>query len=252
MMQTFKSRLTKKELLTDNVYLLEFKLEEPDHLEFQAGQYMMLLCPQPDETHLSRLYSIASFPTSSNTIELVFEVIPEGVASNYIMSIDVGSQVQFRGPAGMFILKRDNHRIFLATGTGIAPIRSILQNIIRGNARTEHTNFLFWGVQYLKDVYFLDELKSFTKEHPSFEFFICLSQEQNLDAVLEEDKKHFILGRVNVGLEKRLGKSITGEPQELPKDFDYYLCGGRTVIESLRLYLLDKQIPKEHIIFEKF
>ncbi|MEO6508704.1 MAG: FAD-dependent oxidoreductase [Patescibacteria group bacterium] len=251
-MQTYKAHLTKKESVTEHVYLLEFKLENQEHLQFVAGQYMMLLCPQPDETNISRLYSVASHPHSGDTFELLVEIVPNGVASKYVLEMNVGDEVQLRGPAGMFTLRGNNHRIFMATGTGIAPIRSMLKDIILGSEQTEHTNFLFWGVQYLKDMYFLEELKSFTKTHPSFEFFICLSKETDLNGVPEEDRKYFVLGRVNIGLEKRLGKNILGETIEIPTDFDYYLCGGRTVIESLRQYLYDKQVAKEHVIFEKF
>lgn len=251
-MQSFKTHLIRKEKLTDLVYLLEFKLSEPEHLHFQSGQYMMLLCPQLDGTNLRRLFSIASHPNTHDTFQLLAEIIPDGVASMYFLKMNEGDEVQFQGPAGMFTLKRNNHRIFLATGTGIAPIRSMLHDIIRGEARTEHTNFLFWGVKHLTDIYFLDELKAFTREHPSFEFFICLSQQEHIHDVAQEDKKFFVLGRVNVGLEKRLGTNIIGEEIQIPHEFDYYLCGGRTVIESLRQYLYEKSIPKEHVIFEKF
>jgi ferredoxin-NADP reductase len=252
MIQSFRTKLTRKELLKDNIYLLEFILVEPEHLQFQAGQYMMLLCPQPDGTNINRLYSIASPPQIHDTFELLVEIVPNGVASNYVLNMNIGENITFRGPAGMFMIKRSNHRVFVVTGTGIAPIRSILNDIVHGDARADTTNFLFWGVPYLKDAYFLDELKEFTKNHPSFEFFICLSQEQDLHAVPEEDQKHFIIGRVNVGLERRLGKDIVGEPIELPADFDYYVCGGRDVVESLRNYLYSKHIPKDHVIFEKF
>lgn len=251
-MQTFTTQLTRKDQLTNTIYRLEFLLIEPKHLNFQAGQYMMLLCPQSDGTNLSRLYSLASHPNSHETFELLVEIVPNGVASTYVLNMKVGDPVQMRGPAGMFVVKRNNHRVFLVTGTGIAPIRSILKDIIHGDARTDHTNFLFWGVSHVEDVYFLEELKSFTKAHPSFEFFICLSKELNLDGIPEEDRKHFVLGRVTVGLEKRLGKNILGEPIELPNNFDYYVCGGREVVESLRQYLHEKQIPKDHVMFEKF
>ena len=252
MLQTFKTKLIKKTQLTHDIYLLEFKLTEPERLEFKAGQYMMLLCPQSDGTNLRRLYSIASNTKNHDTFQLVAEIIPNGVASNYFLSMNINDTVDFQGPAGMFILKRSHHRVFLATGTGIAPMRSMLKEIIHGDEQTEHANFLFWGVQHLEDIYFLDELKSFTKEHPSFEFFICLSREENLNTVNEEERKHFVLGRVTVGLEKRLGKNILGEAIDIPKDFDYYLCGGRTVIESLRQYLNEKGMPKEQVMFEKF
>jgi ferredoxin-NADP reductase len=74
-----------------------------------------------------------------------------------------------------------------------------------------------------------------------------LSREQNLEMISEEDRKYFMLGRVTTGLEKLI------ENFKLKtENFDYYLCGSREVIESLKQYLSEKAAPKEQVYFEKF
>ncbi len=252
MIQTFKTKLISKKKLTENVYLVEFRLIDPSFLEFKAGQYLILLCPQPDGLNIRRLFSIASHQSNHETFELVAELIPNGVASTYFVTMNEGDEVQFQGPAGMFTLRGTNNRIFLATGTGIAPMMSMLQDIIRGNARSDHSNILFWGVPHFKDLYFIHELRKFKDEHPNFSFYICVSRETSLDSLPEDDKKYYMLGRVTVGLEKILGKDTMNGSIEIPKDQDYYLCAGRTVVEFLRQYLYYKNVPKERVIFEKF
>ena len=57
------------------------------------------------------------------------------------------------------------------------------------------------------------------------------------------DKKYFVLGRINKALEPVLKSLGT---------VDFYLCGGRQVVESLKNYLLDFGVPSENLFFEKF
>ena len=100
---------------------------------------------------------------------------------------------------------------------------------------------IFWGLKNYEDVYLFDELKKFIIK-------ICLSREENLDMIPEEDKKYFDYGHVDSCFEKQFN-NLTIE--QLNKN-EFYLCGGRNVVESLRQFLLVKSVPRENIFFEKF
>jgi len=106
---------------------------------------------------------------------------------------------------------------------------------------------IFWGLPTFKDIYLFDELKKWQKEHSNFQFKLCISRETDLSPIPSEDQKFFRLGRVTNGLDDML--HVTGS---MLHDTDFYLCGNREVVESLRSYLAEKNIPRENIIFEKF
>jgi len=247
MLILYQTQLTKKINLAGNVYLFEFSLIEPKEINFFAGQYLILSVPYNTES-VSRMYSIASPPGQKNSFELVVELVEGGIGSSYLKNLKIGDKILFKGPAGMFTLKKtDKNKIFFATGTGIAPIRSMIieSQKLPSDSEGKSQKFLFWGLRKKEDVYFLEEFKKIAEENKNFEFKICLSREENLDLV---DNHFFSLGHVDQVFEKELYPKI----KETIFDFEFYLCGARAVVESLRQFLLQKNIPQSAIFFEKF
>jgi len=247
MLILYQTQLIKKTNLASNIYLFEFSLIEPKEISFLAGQYLILLVPSKGET-ISRLYSIASPPWQRNSFELVVELFDEGLGSIYLKNLKIGDKVFFKGPAGMFTLKETSkNKVFFATGTGIAPIRSMIMESQKSPSDLEvkSQKFLFWGLRKKEDVYFLEEFKKIKEEDKSFEFKICLSKETSLSKV---ESDFFSLGHVDYVFEKELFPKI----KETIFDFEFYLCGGRGVVESLYQFLLQKNIPQSAIFFEKF
>jgi len=238
MLFTYKTILSKKLQLNSNTYLYHFDLLDPKEIIFTPGQYVILKVPS-DKGPVSRLYSVASRNIIKNSFELIIEIVPGGLASNCLFSLNEKTEVIFQGPAGMFRIKEnDRSKIFLVTGTGIAPVRSMLNSIFEAQNKK---CFLFWGLKNYKEVYLFNEFKQFNLK-------ICLSREQNLDMIPEADKTFFELGHVDSCFEKQFYSEVIKQPN----DFDFYLCGGRLVVESLKQFLLSKNVPLENIIFEKF
>ncbi|MFA6532925.1 MAG: FAD-binding oxidoreductase [Patescibacteria group bacterium] len=230
MLPTYKTILSQRSQLNSNTYLYHFDLIEPKEIIFKPGQYIILKVPS-DKGPISRLYSIASSNNEKNSFELIVGLIPGGLASNYLFSLKEKTKVIFQGPAGLFGLRDNNHaKTFLVTGTGIAPARSML---ISKNKFPVSNFQIYWGLKNYKDVYLFEELKKFNIK-------ICLSREENLNMIPETDRKYFQLGHIDTTLETKLDNN------------EFYLCGGRLIVESLKQFLLVKNIPLENIIFEKF
>lgn len=247
MIQTYSARFVYKKELTDDVYLFRFHLESGQVVQYLAGQYLILMVPQAGEEMARRLYSILTPPDKGDYFEMVIEILPNGLASNYLMNLQEHESVVFKGPAGIFIIKEsDRHKVFLATGTGIAPIKSMIEVLCR-KSDTKTPIYLFWGVPRFKDVYFFKELQELSTIYNNLHISICLSQEPSLEGIAEIDRKYFTLGRVT----KAFDQLLTTNSQLLIAA-DYYVCGGRTVVESLRQYLSGKEIPREAVHFEKF
>ena len=98
--------------------------------------------------------------------------------SNYLCSLDEGAKVEFQGPFGDFILRpplRDT--VFIATGTGIAPFRSMLHWLLA--ERDRHQGHEFWlliGARREQDIYYREELERLAAEHANFHFLPTLSR----------------------------------------------------------------------------
>lgn len=247
MIQTYTTQLVSKKELTEDVYLFRFRSENGQKIEYKAGQYLILMVPQADGQMARRLYSILTPPDETDYFEMIIEILPNGVASQYLMKLGEHDDVIFQGPAGLFILKENNNqKVYLATGTGIAPIVNMIETSMKVKA-ADVKSFLFWGVPTYKDVYLFPELKQLAESDPNLSFTICLSRETNLDTIPESDRKYFSLGRVTKSFDE-----LSRSTDYRLSSTDYYVCGGRTVVESLRQYLYEKGIPKEVVHFEKF
>lgn len=233
--------LTDKSKLSEHVYFLSFTLPTDKTWTYEAGQYMIFHIPTDDETRpLRRLYSIASSPTNKKTVEFVIEMVPNGMGSKYIEGLAEGAVVTLQGPAGVFTYKPSTRNpIFLATGTGIAPMHSIIADLIAH--KSDKQLQLFWGMKYKEDLYLLDRFDALAKENDNFKYTLCLSREETINDA------RCIKGRITHGL-----KNLTSHLNLPASSFDYYLCGGKEVVESLRSFLLEHHVPKEQVYFEKF
>jgi CDP-4-dehydro-6-deoxyglucose reductase len=118
-----------------------------DHFEFEPGQFITLDLPIHEKPNKRwRSYSIASFPDGSNEIELLIVLNPEGLGTNYLFNeIQIGSQLTYRGPQGVFVLPKvlDKTLFLICTGTGIAPFRSMVQNILRKKIPHQGINLIY-------------------------------------------------------------------------------------------------------------
>lgn len=245
MIYDYTAILIKKNQLTHDVVHLSLKLLTPPTINFVAGQYILLQIPDGDISsgtpYLRRQYSICSPEYEKDHIELVLDYVPNGVASEYIKNLPIGSEMLFQGPAGVFTLTNtDVPKVFLATGTGIAPIRSHLNTLLKGVQYKDKKIplTLLWGVKTSRDTYFIDELKALKNEHPQFSFTVCLSRETDGDKL---DMQCFLQGRVTGRIEKLIAPSV-----------EYYICGGRDAVVTFIDELTARGVEKTRIFFEKF
>lgn len=236
MIQT-AARLIKKEFLVADVVLLTFSTSEP--LVFTPGQYAILTIPTLPSP-VKRLYSFAGPRISDNTFELLVRLVEGGVASTYLKNMEVGASIPVSGPAGLFKEQPSEARkIYMVTGTGFAPVRSFLQS---RPAPTVNA-LLFWGMKNHTESYLIEELRAIEKAAPSFSFFYCLSQEE-VEGIPAEYQKYYRTGHIDAVYD---ASNISKNPLD-----EYYLCGSRTVVESLRSHLAESGISKEKIFFEKY
>ncbi|MCX6732109.1 MAG: FAD-dependent oxidoreductase [Candidatus Roizmanbacteria bacterium] len=238
-MKQLKAFLSSKKMESLDIAHLYFYVEG-DGFEFNPGQYVILTVPN-SPTPLKRLYSFAGTNNNKNIFELLIKLIPGGVASEYVRNLQIGDSVDASGPAGLFSeQKTPAKKVYMVTGTGFAPIRSILTS----KEHISTNSSLFWGLKNLSETYMFEELYSLKTLNPSFSFYYCLSQQSSFTSIPADLLQYYRSGHIDAVWDS-LKSTIT------PED-EYYLCGSRTVIESLRLLLLSRGVPKERLFFEKY
>lgn len=233
--QTFKARVAEHSFLASKYQYVHLELDSPSRLEFQAGQYVMMKIPGVTGV---RQYSIASAPSMGHAIELVVDVIPGGLGSMYLASLTPGDEVEFMAPAGAFTLaegeKREEKLVFVATGSGIAPFRAMLLDLLVDKKDTRQI-WLHWGLRYAEDIFWFDELSQLAEEYENFTFDLTLSR--------PPEAWELCTGYVTqCVLEHHSGFSSMGA----------YVCGNRRMIDDVKTMLLKKGVGGAQIHTEQF
>jgi len=177
--ETLSAAVSRIRPLTHDVREIELTLLDARGIDFAPGQFVSFEIERPNaRTPATRAYSIASSAGRRDAIELVLNYVPGGSGSEYLFGLQEGDRTSFKGPVGSFVL-RDSPRdiLFVATGTGIAPIRSMLWSL--ADVSSPRAITLFWGLRSERDLYYQDELNCLRERLPGFSFVTTLSQPTN-------------------------------------------------------------------------
>jgi ferredoxin-NADP reductase len=229
-------RVIARKQMTHDVF--ELRVARPEGMKFRAGQYISIVVPGagPGGRNLRRAYSIASTPDWSD-IELCIKLVEEGPGTNYLNSLQVGSEFQGQAPFGDFCIEHDQAHptLFIGTGTGLAPLRSMVLS-------TEYTStapvgFLL-GVRSERDIIY-PEL--FTEDRPA-----PLRGQEHVKIALSRPEGKW------AGYQGR----VTDYIRQMSWDFEkshYYLCGSGAMITEVKEFLTaTKNVTKEQIHTEKY
>lgn len=160
--KTLPTRIREKNLLNDDVVQLFLSIPNTQNFDYLPGQYINILL----KNGISRSFSIANTPKASaqNGLELHIRVLEDGHFSPQAKnSLSVKDILRIEGPMGTFFLRKENDKpiILVAGGTGFAPIKALVEEVIETNIKTPIT--LFWGARAQADLY-LDQLAKHWEE----------------------------------------------------------------------------------------
>jgi NAD(P)H-flavin reductase len=222
-MQTFRGKVEAIRQLTHDVREIRIRLTEAGTIQFKAGQFISFQVPLPgSDRTVTRPYSIASPPHQQQSLDLVLNLVPGGPGSSYLFNLKVGDETSFKGPAGSFYLRESvRSPLLVATGTGIAPLRSMLYALLEKHASRPVT--LFWGLRNQRDLYYQDEWQTLAAKHPEFRYVVTLSRPQGT-------------------WEGRIGRVTTLVEQEIQsvQTVEAYLCGNSGMIKDVTAVLNGK------------
>src|SRR6202166_457536 len=235
--QTFTARLVRSVPLSELTKHLEFEMNGVPRFGFVAGQWLSFKTNKRDGEEIIRAYSIASPPEDNNRFALCLNRVQDGFMSNFLCDMKGGEELQCQGPFGDFILRppmRDT--IFIATGTGIAPFRSMLHWLLADVSRHQDKHlWLLFGNRYEKDIYYHDEFLGLACQHSKFHYLPTLSRAsdgwQGLRGYVQEHVPRIV--------EKRL-------------DMHAYICGLDKMVKANRELLKSMGWDRKLIRHEKY
>jgi ferredoxin-NADP reductase len=235
--QTFTTHLLRTQALSALTCHLEFEVKGVPRFGFVAGQWLSFKTNKPDGEEITRAYSIASSPSEDNRFALCLNRVQDGFMSNFLCDMKEGDEIRCQGPFGDFILRpplRDT--VFIATGTGIAPFRSMLHWLLAEEVRHQGKHlWLLFGNRTEQDIYYHNEFLDLAAKHANFHYLPTLSRGgpewQGLRGYVQEHAPAIVEGRT---------------------DMHAYICGLDKMIKANRELLKGLGWDRKSILYEKY
>lgn len=244
---------------------IAFDTDEP--IGHAAGQYLSIRYGKR-----TRAYSIASSPNRDDT-ELCIRRVPDGRLSPRLCeNLSVGDQLSVRGPNGHLLLEDVSQRdmVFLATGTGVAPMKSMIdytfeeeRDTYRGEKRDV---WLFLGAAWEDDLPYHDAFKELDEKQGNFHYVPCLSREPWLsewngeteyiqDALLKYVDEQAL---EDAAFGRHMATMLASAPTTAvdaridPHKLEVYACGINAMVYSLETAVKRLDVPEQHIHCEGY
>ena len=230
---SYRATVERIESLSYNVRGFRFKLTEPAAMDFRAGQFIILNVPK-DGAVVKRAYSIASPPYEPGALEFAIQHVEGGIASTYLWQLKEGEQVSLNGPHGKFLLKEpfDYDPVFLALGTGVAPLRSMIKHLLHLNIQRDV--WLLFGCRYEHAILYESEFRSLANLRHNFHYIPTVSRPKEW---------HGEVGHLQQTFQKYIKDHSNKE---------MYLCGWLEVVKAVCADLESSGVPKEKLHYEEW
>jgi NAD(P)H-flavin reductase/ferredoxin len=226
---TYEASLAYVEDLTADITRVRLDLSEP--ICFLAGQFVNVEVPPEN---VQRSFSIASAPDTPYVVELIVKRYATGAFGRFLSTAKLGTTVRFTGPYGALRIHASHRPILMvAGGSGLAPILSILRDLV---ARCEERPVsLFFGARTEEDLYLVEEISLLGDKLAGFEFV----------PVLSESWSRYWTGEI--------GLVTDALARAYPKfAHDAYVCGPPPMVSAVSDLLTARGVRKRNIYFDAF
>jgi len=209
-------RVSSLEKKSDDVVVMKLQLPANDTFKYHPGQYIEFLL----RDGARRSYSMANAPAEGVQMELHIRHMPGGKFTDLVFgSMKEKDILRIEGPFGSFFLREDSAApmVMLASGTGFAPIKALLENMQqKGIARA---TTLYWGGRRPADLYMDGWVRDFAQRNPWFTYVPVVSN------ALPDDNWSGRSGFVHLAV-----------LEDLPdlSSYQVYACGAPIVVDSAR------------------
>ena len=232
-------RVHKLERVSSNVMVISLKLPHSERLQFLSGQYIDILMKNGKR----RSFSIANAPHNDEFLQLHVRNYPGGAFTEHAFT-DMKEKdiLRFEGPFGTFFLRENSDKpiIFVASGTGFAPIKSILEHkFYMINAQNNQRQIvLYWGARTKTDLYLAKLAGQWQEEHKNFTFIPVLSE------ALPTDNWEGRFGLVHQAVLEDF-ESLAG--------YQVYACGSSVMVKAARRDFINlRDLPENEFFSDTF
>lgn len=234
--RTTAVKIVDKQQLASDVMLLRLQPPRGQALRWLAGQYLEIMLPEGKR----RAFSIANAPEyelADHAIELhVRRVAGGGFTERVFTELPIGSVLRIEAPLGTFVPREDSDRpmLFMAGGTGFAPIKAIIEHFLAlGSKRPMR---FFWGARASADLY-LDALpRTWAAQYPHFHYVPVLSEP-------EADRLATSTGPVH--------EAVLAQCPDLAQH-DLYMSGPPGMIDVARHAFAARGLPEDRMYYDSF
>jgi CDP-4-dehydro-6-deoxyglucose reductase len=233
--KTLPCRIEQLEKRADDVMVMKIKLPATERLQFLAGQYIDFQLKDGK----TRSFSLANPPHDDALLELHIRHVPGGLFTEQVFStLKARDILRLKGPLGSFFIRDDSDKpmIFIAGGTGFAPVKAMLEH-----AFAEHTDrelVLYWGVRSLKDLYMPELPQQWMAEHPNFSFIPVLSNPAPGDAW--QGRTGFV------------HEAVLADFADL-SGYQVYACGAPVMVDNARTaFTQTRNLPEDEFFADPF
>jgi NAD(P)H-flavin reductase/ferredoxin len=225
--------------LTHDIRHLVLELESP--ISYEAGQYAQLSIPgHPILARDPRCYSFCSAPLSHPQIEVEFHVrlVPGGRFTEWLFAEDrIGERVELTGPLGDFTVQSAQRpMVLIAGGSGLAPIKAILEHLATQKSAPDVT--MFFAARTQGDLYCLGEIAQLQANWPGRSRVL-------FEPVLSNEPGNSAWSGLTGYCNDHISTFCS------PADSSFYLCGPPPMIDSI-LRQLEGSVDPRHIHYDRF
>ena len=223
MPEKFESEIIETKNISPSVRHL--KISVPENFKFIPGQYVSFII-ETDGKKLRRPYSICSKTSDKNHIGLCIKIVKEGLVTNLIKNLKPKDKLTVLGPLGEFVIdekSKTKNIIFISTGSGIGPFRSMIPFLLESEFKKSIT--LITGYKNNEEILYDNEFKELENKYNDFAYKTITSDKGHVQDIMENTEF---------------------------KNTDVYLCGLTAMISSVRSLLVKKGVEMKNIFSEKY
>lgn len=220
------ARVVEIDVLTDDVARLVLQLPTSQPVNYYAGQYIEVILKDGRR----RSYSMANAPQENNQIELHLRHMPGGAFTDHVFGATEPAMkergiLRTEGPMGSFFLREESTKplVFLASGTGFAPIKALVEHMQAKNIQREIR--FYWGGRRPKDLYMMELAQQWAQTIPNFTFVPVISE-----AVAEDNWA----GRTGL-----VHHAVMADMPDLSA-WEVYACGAPLMVENAEKDFVEK------------
>jgi ferredoxin-NADP reductase len=227
--------------LSDRVKVFELHL--PEAVGFIAGQFVIVKALINGES-IERSYSIANQKAEkTNALELCVALNTAGMMTPYLFGLGTGAKLEISMPQGGFVLRDtsvDVPNLFVCTGTGVAPFRSMIAASLALNPN-RHVHLVF-GNRKVEDVLYHEHWLALREQNSNFHYYPVLSKgDEGLSALTNSN--NFQKGYVHPIYEQLLSKDLGSH---------VYVCGWEVMCTESRERLKAMGLTRRQYFFEQY